>query len=118
MEVLGLAYSRWRGRRVDNAALSAKTIFLSNSSNLTTICLQVLRAVPSRGRHPDRLQPRMGTARARSHPLEIRAHIVSREVQHLAPEAQISLDLRSGPRRSPSQFAVSIACRRDPPHRR
>ena len=60
----------------------------------------------------------MCTARARFHPVKIRAHIVARQVQHLAPELPIFLDLRLGLRRSPSELAVCIACRRDPPHRR
>src|SRR5882757_2986217 len=77
-----------------------------------------LRPVLSWGRHPKRLQPCMGTGRARFHPVEIRAHIVPRQVQHLAPELPIFLDLRLGLRRSPSEFAVCIACRRDPTHRR
>jgi hypothetical protein len=56
----------------------------------------------------------MCTARARFHPVKIRAHIVPRQVQHLAPELPIFLGLR----RSPSELAVGIACGRDPPHRR
>src|SRR5215471_10053087 len=71
-------------------------------------------AVVSWGRHPNRLQPCMCTARARFHPVKIRAHIVPRQVQHLAPELPIFLDLRLGLRRSPSELAVSVACRRDP----
>src|ERR1700745_928322 len=74
--------------------------------------------IPSWGRPPDRLQPRMRAGRARFHPVEIRAHIVSWQVQHLAPELPIFLDLRLGLRRSPSELAVCIARRRDPPHRR
>ena len=60
----------------------------------------------------------MCAARARFHPVKIRAHIVPRQVQHLAPELPIFLDLRLGLCRSPSELAVCIACRRDPPHRR
>src|SRR5438067_1827278 len=77
-----------------------------------------LRAVLSWSRHPNRLQPRMRTARARFHPVKIRAHIVAGQVQHLAPELPIFLDLRLGLRRSPRELAVGIACRRNPPHRR
>src|SRR6202049_3655235 len=64
-----------------------------------------LRAVLSWSRHPNRLQPRMCTARAHFHPVKIRAHIVPRQVQHLAPELPIFLDLRLGLRRSASQLA-------------
>ena len=60
----------------------------------------------------------MCTARARFHPVKIRADIVPRQVQHLAPELPIFLDLRLALRRSPSELAVCIARRRDPPHRR
>jgi hypothetical protein len=60
----------------------------------------------------------MCTARARFQPVKIRAHIVPWQVHHLAPELPIFLDLRLGLRRSPSELAVGIACRRDPPHRR
>src|ERR1700752_1367779 len=60
----------------------------------------------------------MRAARARLHPVKIRADIVPREVQPLAPELPIFLDLRLGLRRSPSELAVCIASRRDPPHRR
>ena len=60
----------------------------------------------------------MGTGRARFQAVEIRAHIVPRQVQHLAPELPIFLDLRLGLRRSPSELAVCVACRRDPPYRR
>jgi hypothetical protein len=42
-------------------------------------------AILSWSRHPNRLQARMCTARARS-PVEIGAHIVPRQVQHLAPD--------------------------------
>src|ERR1700751_553508 len=74
--------------------------------------------IPSWGRHPDRLQPRMRGGRARFHPVAIRAHIVSWQVPPLAPGLPISPDLRLGLRRSPSELAVGVACRRDPPHRR
>src|SRR5438874_4590643 len=60
----------------------------------------------------------MCTGRARFHSVEIRAYIVPRQVQHLAPELPIFLDLRLGLRRSPSELAMCIARRRDPPHRR
>src|ERR1700726_253780 len=60
----------------------------------------------------------MRAGRARLHPVKIRAHIVPWQVQHLAPELPILLDLPLGLRRSPSELAVCIACRRDPPHRR
>src|SRR5215471_1138825 len=73
-----------------------------------------LRGIGLCGRHPNRLQPGMCTARARFHPVKIRADIVPRQVQHLAPELPIFLDLRLGLRRSPSELAVSVACRRDP----
>src|SRR6516162_5943800 len=73
-------------------------------------------ALPSWSRHPNRFQPRMCTAGARFHPVKIRAHIVPRQVQHLAPELPIFLNLRLGLRRSPSELAVCNACRRDPPH--
>src|SRR6202795_4071359 len=63
----------------------------------------------SGGRHADRLQPRMRTGAARFHPVEIRAHVVPRQVQHLAPELPIFLDLRLALRRSASEFAVCIA---------
>src|SRR5947208_572493 len=90
-----------------------------NSSSLAMISFdKILRAVSLWGRHPNRLQPGMCTARARFHPLKIRAHIVPRQVQHLAPELPIFLDLRLGLRRSPSELALWLACRRDPPHRR
>jgi hypothetical protein len=73
---------------------------------------------PLMGRHPDRLQLLMCTARARFHPIEIRAHIVPRQIQHPAPELPIFLDLRLGLRRSPCELAMRIARRCDPPHRR
>src|SRR5215467_12598537 len=76
------------------------------------------RAVVSWGRHPNRLQPSMCTGRTCFHPVEIRAHIVPGQVQHLAPELPVFLDLRLGLRRSPSELAVCVACRRDPPYRR
>ena len=60
----------------------------------------------------------MCTARARFHPVKIRAHIVARQVQHLTPELPIFLDLRLGLRRSTRELAMCIASRRDPPHRR
>jgi hypothetical protein len=60
----------------------------------------------------------MGTGRARFHAIKIRAHVIPGQVQHLTPELPIFLDLRLGLSRSPSELAVSIACRRDPPHRR
>jgi hypothetical protein len=60
----------------------------------------------------------MCTARARFHPIKIRAHIVPRQIQHPAPELPIFLDLRLGLRRSPRELAMRIARRCDPPHRR
>src|ERR1700686_2224571 len=90
-----------------------------NSSSLAMISFdKILRAVSLWGRHPNRLQPGMCTARARFIPVKIRAHIVPRQVQHLAPELPIFLDLRLGLRRSASQLAVGIAGRCDPPNRR
>src|SRR3984893_4200668 len=89
-----------------------------NSSSLAMISFdKILRAVSLWSRPPNRLQPGMCTARARFHPVKIRAHIVPRQVQHLAPELPIFLDLRLGLRRSPSELAVCIALRRDAPHR-
>src|SRR5437868_13257736 len=49
---------------------------------------------PLMGRHPNRLQPRMCTGRARFHSVEMRAHVVPRQVQQLASELPIFLDLR------------------------
>jgi len=60
----------------------------------------------------------MYTARARFHLVKIRADIVARQVQRLTPELPIYLDLRLGLRRSSSELAVGIACRRDLPHLR
>src|SRR5437762_13104089 len=54
----------------------------------------------------------MCTGRARFHSVEIRAYVVSRQVQHLASELPIFLDLRLGLRRSPSEFAMCIASAR------
>ena len=60
----------------------------------------------------------MGPARARLHPVEIRAHVVPRQVQHLAAKSPILLDLRLGFRRTPRELAVRLARLHDPAHRR
>ena len=73
---------------------------------------------PSWGRHANRLQPRMRAGGARFHPVEIRAHVVPRQVQHLAPELPIFLDLCLCLGRSASHLAVCIAGRGDPPNGR
>src|SRR3984893_13108320 len=86
--------------------------------NLTLGTRSEVGFVPSGDRHPNRLQPRMCTARARFHPVKIRAHIVPGQVQDLAAELPIFLDLCLGLRRSSGELAVRIAGRRDPPHRR
>ena len=58
----------------------------------------------------------MRPSRARLHPIEIRAHVVPRQVQHLAPELPVFLDLCLGLRRPPSELAVRLASLHDPPH--
>jgi hypothetical protein len=60
----------------------------------------------------------MRPARPRPHPVEIRAHIVPRQVQDLEPEPPIFLDLRLGLRRSPRELAVGGAGQRNPLYRR
>ena len=60
----------------------------------------------------------MRTGGARFHPVEIGAQIVPRQVQDLAPELPIFLDLRLGLCRAPRELAVCIRGRGDPPNRR
>src|SRR5689334_1785784 len=97
-------------------AVSTPTPFIA--ATISSPVAEASHQILSWGRHPNRLQARMCTGRARFHSIEIRAYVVPRQVQHLASELPIFLDLRLGLRRSASEFAVRIAWRRDPTHRR
>src|SRR5690348_2862399 len=57
-------------------------------------------------RYPNRFRPGMCTARARLHPVKIRADIVARQVQHLTPELPIYLALCLG--RAPNGSSLRL----------
>src|SRR5258707_5555392 len=71
----------------------------------------------SRRRNADRFQPRMGATGTRLQAIEIGADVGAGQVQHLAPEPPVLLDLPLGFRRPPGKFPVRVAGLRDPTHR-
>ena len=72
--------------------------------------------VPSRRRHADGLEPRVRAAGARLEAVEVRADVVAGQVQHLAPEPPVLLDLCFRLRGAPGELAVLVAGLCDPAH--
>src|SRR5438874_9123185 len=127
-ELAGTRARRW-DREFESAFLQQRVycelrrwamVFVAARQKGHGVVIRMIRQPPDplMGSAPQSTSTAMCTGRARFHSVEMRAHVVPRQVQHLASELPIFLDLRLGLRRSPSEFAVCIACRRDPTHRR